>query len=398
MSIRTALVLLALGTAIAATPRAQARADARDWPAWLDAVTTHRPGDRDAAVARVSQWTRDDLDRVQPMVSQLEADERSRVVSRALVLHTDVAIFGRTSTGYDLPAGDQVIFLFADGKDAGQMVRTFHWDFGRRLVARLQSGEDRTRIGRVYYRAAGAVLQLWAEDGELQAHFAAGRRLLGDDPVLLMYEGTMHQADADARSQRYFDQIRQARRDPSARGATAPIPTAGGAAMQPRANVLVLPPTTERARAEAERYFRRALEADPSFAEARVRLAHILHDRGRHTDAARQLDGATIPGSATPFLRYYSSMLAGRVARALDRIDAAQAAFEAAVAVEPRAQSPRLALSELAMARGDALTAQRYLAPLSAAAGPDDPWWRVGRTHGASAQGLSVGMWKDLQE
>jgi tetratricopeptide (TPR) repeat protein len=398
MSIRTALVLLAIGSATAATPRAQAGADARDWPVWLHAVTTHTPGERDAAVARLSQWTRHDLDRVLPRVSQLEADERSRVVSRALVLHADVAIFSRTSTGYNLPPGDEVILLFADGKDAGQMARTFHWDFGRRLVARLQSGSERTRIGQIYYRAAAGVLQLWAEDGELQAHFTAGARLLGDDPVLLMYEGTMHQADAEARSQRYFDQIRQARRDQAVRGASNPIPTAGGAAMQPRPHMLVLPPTTERARADAERLFRRALEADPSFAEARVRLAHILHDRERHADAASQLDAVTMPSSATSFLRYYFATLSGRVARALDRIEAAQAAFETAVTIEPHAQSPRLALSELAMARGDAPTALRYLAPLSAAVGLDDPWWRVGRTHGVSAHALSVGMWKDLQE
>lgn len=397
MSTRTAIVVLAIGSALAVVPAAQTR---RDSAAWLDAVTNHTPGQRDASVSRLSEWTRDDVDRVLASVSRFPPDERARVVSRALVLHADVAFFNRTTTGYDLPGGDGLILLFADGKEVGRMARTFHWDFGRRLIERLPRGEERTRIARVYYRAVGAVLQLWAEDGELQAHFNAAARALGSDPVLLMYEGTMYQADADPRSQRYFDQLRQSRRDQAATGLTSPLPTAVGSTMQPRTGVPVQPPTVERARADAERSFRRALAADPLLHEARVRLAHVLHDRGRHEEAARELaQAAAAPDlTASAFLEYYMAMLTGRVSRALDRPDAAQAAFERGLALQPGAQAPRLALSELAMARGDVSTAVRYLMPLGAGTGIDDPWWRLGRVHGSSsARALIDEMWGALR-
>ncbi len=396
MLIRIVMVVLALVSALVVAPAAQQPAEPRDWPAWLGAVTSHAPGERDASVQRLSRWTRADLDRIISAVSRLAPEERTRVVSRALVLHTDVALFSRTTTGYDLPAGDGLILLFADGKEVGQMVRTFHWDFGRRLIDRLPRGDVRTAIARLYYRAAAGVLQLWAEDGELQAHFAAAARVLGSDPVLLMYEGTMHQADADPRSQRYFDGLRRAGRDRTALGSAAG--SASRSAMQPRPNTApAMPPTIERSRADAERLFRRALAADPSLAEARVRLAHVLHDRGRHDDAARLLDEVAIPSSATLFLNYYTAMVTGRVARALERLEASQAVFERAVALQPLAQAPRLALSELAMARGDRNTAMRYLMPLSAATGNEDLWWRVGRTHGHSALALVEEMWRGLR-
>lgn len=78
-----------------------------------------------------------------------------------------------------------------------------------------------------------------------------------------------------------------------------------------------------------------------------------------------------MPGNApsSQFLDYYVEMLTGPVTRALGQMDAAEAAFERGLVAQPQAQAPRLALSEVAMARGDAYTAARYLLPLTSAIG-----------------------------
>src|SRR5690606_17983163 len=103
-------------------------------------------------------------------------------VERALVLHTDIAITHRVSGGYrDLPAALDAATLFRDGQVMGQAAGTFHWEFARRLLQRLPRGEDRLHLGRQFYRASAAVLQLWMEYSELHPHLAAAGRVIGDD-------------------------------------------------------------------------------------------------------------------------------------------------------------------------------------------------------------------------
>lgn len=390
---RIVIVVLALGCASVAADGMQTGPYARDWPAWHELVVSHTPGERDLAVDRLSQWTRGEVDRMIAAVSRLPPEERAPVVARALVLHTDVALFNRTPTGYSLPESGTESLLYADGQQVGVMSGTFHWDRGRQLIERLPRGDERLRIARAYYRGSSAVLQFWGEHTELQRHLAAAARILGPDPVILLYEGTQHQVYADPRSQRFFEQRRQDLRDDSPLGVT-------GAGRTDRARVMAqdLPPTAETARTNAERAFREALSLDPSLDEARVRLAHVLYDRGQYDDAAGQLALlAAAPGtSSSAFLDYYTTMVTGRVARALNRFDEATTAFERGLALQANAQAPRVALSELAMARGDAATASRYLMPLAAGAGIDDPWWRIGRTHEAPTSALVIGMWEDL--
>jgi hypothetical protein len=392
MLIRIVMVVLGLAGA-SATVRAQASDDAGDWAVWLEAVTIHTPGQRDASVGRVSTWTREQIAAVLPLVSQLPPDERVRVLSRALALHADIALFSRTTTGYELPHRERPITLFADGREVGQMFGTFHWDVCRRLVEGLPRGDERTRLARVFYRATGAVLQLWAEHPELQLHLRAAARVMDEDAVLIMYEGTLYQVYADARSQRYFDQRREASGARGRANLMRPLPGTG------LASTAEAGPTLEVSNRQAEGLFRRALAIDPLLHEARVRLAHILHNRGRHEDAARELAriAAAAGPPSSPFLDYYVAMLIGRVTRARGQLDAAEAAFERGLVAQPQAQAPRLALSELAMARGDAQAAARYLLPLTTGAAGDDPWWRVGRLHATPVGALLDEMWKTLQ-
>lgn len=382
----TCVTLVLVTSAWLALPLAQA--PERDFAAWSAQVAAHRPGERDGAVRALETWTKTDVERLVSDVGRLARPERATLVSQALVLHADVAVFNRTLTGYSLPPGDTNIMLSEDGQRAGQMQGTFHWAFCRELIDRLPRGDERTRIARAFYRATGAVLQLWGEHVELEPHLREGLRIIGDDAVLRLYEGTMHQVFASPRLQRVFEaQLEEISKQPMYR---------------PRRvfGVPDMPPTANEARTAAERAFRRALSEDPSLVEARVRLSHVLFDRGRIQDAAEAMGSLPAITDLPPFVRYYAAVLAGSIARASGRADDAEHAFSLALAVEPRAQVPRVALSELALASGQRDVALTVLLPLAVPtgdAGISDPWWVIGRSHGASARQLIDTMARALQ-
>jgi hypothetical protein len=353
-------------------PAAQERSDGdrrRDPQAWLDAVQSHTPGVRDAAVIAIGPWSLGELDRAAGFHTRLRQPNELNVVVRALVLHADIAMLNREAGGFTLPSASNSVILFADGRAVGRMAGTVHWEFSRRLIDRLPKNERALDVGRRFYRAAGAVLQQWGEFSELTTHLAEGRLLLGEDPVLVMFEGTQHQTYASRRVQRFFDQ-RRAARSPSR-------PVLAGAAL----------PSASDARAQAERLFRRALAIDRSLAEARIRLAHILADSNRHDDAVAELSVAT-SGPLPDVLDYYASIVLGRVERARGRLDAAQRAFERAAARYPDAPSPRLGLSDVAAARGQWLDSARHLPPASPPDLDVDPWWWIERIHEPSADAL----------
>jgi Tfp pilus assembly protein PilF len=128
---------------------------------------------------------------------------------------------------------------------------------------------------------------------------------------------------------------------------------------------------------EAERLYRRALEQDETYVEARIRLGRVLGRRGRHDEAARQLRQA-IAATKEPLLLYYANMFLGAEAEALRRLDEARDAFARAGALYPAAQSPRLAMSALSARAGDRAAALQALEAISSRepVNPDDdPWW-----------------------
>lgn len=384
---RLAIVLVVSALAAGAQP-ARAQQDDREpetrtpWDIWLEAVETHVPGELDAPLLGVAQWSRGDFDGLLPPFSRHPVGDRARIVDRAVVLHTDIAMLHRTQWGYDLPPGPTTTVLFQDGREIGQMFGTFHWDFARRLIDRLPRGEQRQRIGRQFYRATAAVLQLWGEYPELTTHLTAGRRLLGDDPVLLMYEGTQRQSDAGPRVQRFLDERRRESNRVS-------LPVSSTGAPRPLSSAASQGPSEQAARLQAEQLFRRALDLDPELAEARIRLAHVLGDRGRHAEAAAALARATTR-PLPRVLDYYAALLTGRARRALGELEAAEHAFERAAHLFPRAPAPRYGLSEIAIARGDRSASLSHLLAASSYGRleGDEPWWWLLRAHEPAAVDL----------
>jgi tetratricopeptide (TPR) repeat protein len=137
-------------------------------------------------------------------------------------------------------------------------------------------------------------------------------------------------------------------------------------------------PFKDEANAEAERLFRRALKSDPALHEARVRLARVLVERKRYPEALAEARTA-LAGTASPAVRFYGYLFAGRAQQALGRLDAAALDFAEAVKLFPTAQSALLAQSQVALMRADANGALQPIALLPSEPPADfrqgDPWW-----------------------
>ena len=146
------------------------------------------------------------------------------------------------------------------------------------------------------------------------------------------------------------------------------------------------PPEYELNAAEGD--LRKALSLDPSLAEAYLRLGHVLGEQGRHGDAAAALVGALAMPGLTVDLQYDGWLLLGRERDALDDVSGARDALARAAALVPGAQSPHLALSQIARASGDRKRAVEALQSLSTDPNTDDPWWTYTRAHAPTAEAL----------
>ena len=146
---------------------------------------------------------------------------------------------------------------------------------------------------------------------------------------------------------------------------------------------------------QAERFFRRAIERGLHFDEARIRLGRVLGLQGRHADAVDQLRAAA---PADPLLSYYAAMFLGAEVEALARPAEARGWYERAAALYPRAQSPRLAISQLAQREADRPGAIRALeqAFQASAAGEDgdDPWWTYHTAQGRDANSRLAALYR----
>ena len=110
--------------------------------------------------------------------------------------------------------------------------------------------------------------------------------------------------------------------------------------------------------------------------EARTRLAYFLNRIGEHKDAMALLTTAGAQTIQEPSLRYLYLLILGRVLWSLDRQDEALSAYRAAQTIFPNAQSPRVALMNALLLRGDRQAAEALAAQIQTDTSSDlDPWW-----------------------
>jgi tetratricopeptide (TPR) repeat protein len=125
--------------------------------------------------------------------------------------------------------------------------------------------------------------------------------------------------------------------------------------------------------AAAEPHFRAALEAQPDRLEARLRLGRVLQQLDRLQEARAVL--APLAAAADDRIAYLGQVFLGGVEDALQHPEAALAAYDAAAARLPRAQTARLSASEVRYRLGERQAATEAIPPATGEANALEPWW-----------------------
>jgi tetratricopeptide (TPR) repeat protein len=422
---------------------------------WVDAVKTHVPGRVDSpliTVARLSYAQREELNvgiefflhilvggnhdtkgnnaakAIAEITHLARNPDVDSFLKRAVILHSDAAEYidnfpspsgvaeprpprsrtvemrsgpGRTSIELEdsvppLLTSSRVV-LHNDGQVLNEEIASWNWPFARRLLDLL--GVDKRRRGEAnrsraamdpfvsaWYHAATAYMFATGSYGDVTPHLYQGAERLPDDAWMLFDRGCyaeilglpMHQVLVPER-----DTVGQR--------------TSGHSYGNSQGSLSVRIPPAEKTNAEAERLFRRALSIDPSLVEARVRLARLLDLRKRHEEAAAELKTA-LAGNATPVVKFYAHLFAGRATQSLGQSDIAAGHYQDALALFPDAQSALLASSQLALFRSNVAATLEPVQRLGAGSAvyTADPWWRYYLAAGRDADALLKAVWTSV--
>lgn len=308
--------------------------------------------------------------------ARLRGDD-NYIMRRGAILHSDVAILAPLSMnapGDTRPSGGVERFRMeiSDGQAVDLHQSAVHWEIARMLLDFVvPRGGNRPAPGRddmvrQWYRATAAWMQLREDHDKL--HLDRARTLFPSDPDILFLSACQRETYAGA-----------------------PIQTAVRSAVLPTGVVLDVGSDRIELR-EAEALFRRALEIKPDYPEARLRYGRVMGLLGKHAEAAAELRRA-VADLADRQLLYYAELFLGAEEEALGNRDAARVAYEQAAEGYPMAQSPLLALSQLARHYGDRGGALRAIDRLFALPDEDrdahtEPWWWYYVAQGRDADAL----------
>jgi Flp pilus assembly protein TadD len=262
------------------------------------------------------------------------------------VLHTDVAMTSPELWGPNRP-GNAVDIV--DGRLFASIDMRLHYQIARAAVDVALPSTKGEAFARLWYHATAAHLQNSRNYLALMPHLEYARTALPDDARMFLFSGAAFENLAASSVQSVFQQ---------------------GAAMIN----LAQPPELL---FKAEPLLRRALELDPTSSETRVRLGRVLYLRGRDKDAYPILIKAESE-AATPTIKYYAALFAGRAAERMGEDGNAREAYGRAQALFSGVQSPMMALAEMDLRSGNPEAARDNLRMLlrdPADLPPLDPWW-----------------------
>jgi Tfp pilus assembly protein PilF len=361
---------------------------------WLNAILRHEPGRNDAALREVLTLTGDQLESVfphmvftlravfnrrqrppgfdgffgqygtaahrpqgpallTPRVDRVAVQDLTQFLKRAAMLHADIAMF-TPGAQLSIRAGES--HLLADGSGVGLEGRTWHWMVGRAFLHLIPDAEKDADV-RLWYQVAASHLWSIRQFSEAAPHIRQALELFPDDAEIQFVHGLIREAQGSPNIQAAVEQQM---------------------AVLPRASQRFQRPvkSADFENGEAREAFQKAVRLDPSHTEARVRFARHLILDGKPEAAITELRAA-LGQTEDKTLRYLAQLFLGRANELLHRDDEARAAYDAASSAFPEAQSPRLALSQLAIQAGDRDTARSVLAFLAEAGSSEenDPWW-----------------------
>jgi tetratricopeptide (TPR) repeat protein len=376
---------------------------------WVQSVYRHVPGETDAALLSIAAWTRADVQAawvdVQALLAVVKdknanifylqpAGERNALrthmtrqdllalqnlakgvregvgslplfVKRAALLHSDIAqqfqIDSESLPNEAMWSPRRFVVQTDDGQQTGVNGGIVHWEFGRVLLDAVpEAGRD--EFVRSWYRATLA-FKLAVEELDTP-HFNHALAIFPNDAVIRYLHASLHDAFSHSGVQSVIE--------------SAKLPPKIRLEVQSEANEL----------REAAAEYRRAIELDPALGEARLRHGRVLARQGKHKEAAAELRPA-LSMVRVPMLEYYARMFLGAAEEALGRTSEARALYQEAAKLYPRAQAPRVALSQLAHKSGNRAAARETLDVMfdrgSQISEEDDPWWFYQRAAGRMA-------------
>jgi tetratricopeptide (TPR) repeat protein len=253
-----------------------------------------------------------------------------------------------------------------DGQQVGTREIADQFEAARRLFQLLPAKHHADEAARLWFRATAAYLQ--REVHLDRWHVERAVSVFPKDAELLVLAGALHETFASARLQQVVESAR--------------LPIGISLGIEPADTELKL----------AEGFFRRTLGIEPQHTEARIRLGNVLAQRGHHKESVTELERALKTIGDDHTLAYYARMIFAREAEQTGRTVQARASYEEAARLYPNAQSPLIALSQLAHRAGDDSSAGALLKRAFSSTGePDlasDPWWRYAAYAGRSADAL----------
>jgi len=258
-----------------------------------------------------------------------------------------------------------------DGQSTNIHQTAVHWEIARMLLDAVrasrtaQPAPGRDTMVRDWYVATAQWMQFNVHYDS--NHLSHARQLFPDDRDLLFLSGTLHAIYATPRMQ----------------AAVKSVALPPGYTMDAKSDGEEL--------RQARTLLRRAVEIDPSFVEGHLRLGRVLALSGSVAEAIPELLIAERDAADDPD-RYYAALFLGGAEQATGRLDDAQAAYGRAAELFPLAQSPLVALAELARQRGDRTGALRAMQEVFAlppeADERKDPWWVYDIWHARDADDL----------
>jgi len=395
-----------------AQPTSPPLPDETDFTRWFAALIDHRPGEVDAPLLVAAGFSTDGLrmvwvrvqlllrlfDRVkdpqvrvtpldagglaitkttlgragqfdrrfhlEALALRVETVGRTAVCRRAMMLHTDVALLAldvAAAAGGSVSTSAPLRVYVGDGSSLGAENVSLHWEFARRMAEQITPDPRQDAFVRNWYQAT--VLHAHSSESFDSLQLRHGLRLFPDDARLLFAAGCEREAFASPMFQEFARQLADARMRPDF----------GDAAGELR---------------RAEQYFRRVVDAEPTFGESAMHLGRVLGLRGQHAEAARLLREALDAGGDV-FVTYYAALFLGAELESLQRPADARAAYERAAQTMPKARLPHLALAHLARQSGQRDETRDHLRQALAPVGrepADEPWYVYRRSHARGAE------------
>ncbi len=360
---------------------------------WCEAVATHEPGQADAAAVAIAPWSEAELQSVVRDVlalrealnkadtshassprtvehadwagsieeaerllairrDQAQRDHLNSLLKRGALLHTDIELLLPADASV-ARSGSQPRFIVAvDGRTQDGALPV-HIQVARMLLDGVSPNPSADPAVRLWYLATAAhQLQSW-QLAQAGPQLERARRLFPASPDVLFDSACLQEMLASARVQ---STVRSAPRNLAFPSVASP----------------------EKHLDHAHSLLRDAARRDPGRALIREHLGRVTGLLGRHQEAVRILRDVT-PKENEPLLMFFRDMFLGDEEQALGHRAAARECYERAAAAYPSAQSPRLALAQLARRYGDGaegLASLRAMFRLNADdPAPYDPWF-----------------------